>query len=454
MRFAKAKRTLQERKGTVLLQQKGSPFSSELGRRGGAMVANGVLAIGTHDGMLQLIDAETGALRMDVQAHQQSVQCVALSPAGDLLATASFDRSWKLWDVSTGAELRWVRGHDREGTCICEMGLFGRCCRSVRECCPVVGHSRSLSSITFSPSGTKVATGGADACVMVWDARAGTREQFMPGHAGSVVSVSFAADGERLASAGLEGSIRVWDPRSGEAILTIHHPLQGGIKSVAYTHQDQYLVSGGDRGRVDLWDGTTGLHLREFLGHSGMVHAVAVSAVCGRVVSAGDDLSVRIWDVTGHDKAVGYGKAVGLGKGVATSLVLPGHDGIGDEEMPCICDADAEDAELRRDNCPCPGHREAVQSLALSHDGRTVASGGKDTSWRLWDVDTRALLQSSSASAHVNSVALGRDFVRERRFAAFAMGQLQRLGAGSPVRGLHPEVVRMVLEEEHGGGGM
>ncbi|KAJ1491114.1 hypothetical protein T484DRAFT_1883304 [Baffinella frigidus] len=117
-------------------------------------------------------------------------------------------------------------------------------------------------------------------------------------------------------------------------------------------------VSGGDRGRVDLWDGTTGLHLREFLGHSGMVHAVAdlkeffghsgmvhavsVSAVCGRVVSAGDDLSVRIWDVTGHDKAVGYGKAVGLGKGVATSLVLPGHDGIGDEEMPCICDADAE----------------------------------------------------------------------------------------------------------------
>ncbi|KAJ1491115.1 hypothetical protein T484DRAFT_1775864 [Baffinella frigidus] len=87
---------------------KGSPFSSELGRRGGAMVANGVLAIGTHDGMLQLIDAETGALRMDVQAHQQSVQCVALSPAGDLLATASFDRSWKLWDVSTGAELRCV----------------------------------------------------------------------------------------------------------------------------------------------------------------------------------------------------------------------------------------------------------------------------------------------------------------------------------------------------------
>ena len=59
-----------------------------------AMVANGVLAIGTEDGRVQLVDAETGRVRLDVQGHLQSVQCVALSPAGDLLATASFDRSW------------------------------------------------------------------------------------------------------------------------------------------------------------------------------------------------------------------------------------------------------------------------------------------------------------------------------------------------------------------------
>jgi len=72
------------------------------------MVANGVLAIGTENGRVQLVDAETGRVRLDVQGHLQSVQCVALSPAGDLLATASFDRSWKLWDVTTGAELRYV----------------------------------------------------------------------------------------------------------------------------------------------------------------------------------------------------------------------------------------------------------------------------------------------------------------------------------------------------------
>jgi len=71
-----------------------------------------------------------------------------------------------------------------------------------------------------------------------------------------------------------------------------------------------------------------------------------VSPVCGRVASAGDDLSVRIWDVTGHNKAVGHDKAVRHFKAVATSLVLPGHDGVGDEERPCVCtsphDADAQ----------------------------------------------------------------------------------------------------------------
>lgn len=109
----------------------------------------------------------------------------ALSPSGDRLASASFDRSWKIWDVYDRRELLHVRGHDREAPCCCEIGLFGRCCRSVRASCPVTGNSRAVESIAFSADGERVATGGADTAVMVWDARARRRQLLLSGHSGT-----------------------------------------------------------------------------------------------------------------------------------------------------------------------------------------------------------------------------------------------------------------------------
>jgi WD40 repeat protein/serine/threonine protein kinase/predicted Zn-dependent protease len=117
--------------------------------------------------------------------HGGRVRSVAYSPDGRRLASASFDQTIRIWDVTHGQVIRTLRGHtDR------------------------------VMSVAFSPDGDRLASGSADSTVRVWHAASGQELGIFRGHAGYVWSVAFSPDGRRLCSVGghhKRGEVKIWD---------------------------------------------------------------------------------------------------------------------------------------------------------------------------------------------------------------------------------------------------
>ena len=84
-----------------------------------------------------------------------------------------------------------------------------------------------MSSVSFSPDGTKVASGFDDKTVKLWDVTSGECLQTLEGHSDSVRSVSFSPDGTKVASGSFDDTVKLWDVTSGECLQTLEGHSDG-----------------------------------------------------------------------------------------------------------------------------------------------------------------------------------------------------------------------------------
>jgi WD40 repeat protein len=234
----------------------------EAGRR--CVVTNGMGTVAT-------VDATTGQLLRVMKGHSPGViRGLALRPGGKQVATGSWDRTVRIWDLDSGREAVQLEGR----------------------------HTEPVNSVAYSPDGRWLATASNDQSVRLWDADSG-RELRPPltGFAGAVLGVAVSPDGAWLATAGNDGLVRLWDTATWQEARTLRgHEL--GVRSVVFSPDGRHLASAGHDWTVRLWDVPDGAQRAVFRGHANRVHSLAFSPDGRTLASAGYDGDIKLWDVS------------------------------------------------------------------------------------------------------------------------------------------------------------
>lgn len=377
-------------------------------------------------GTIHFWDAETGKEVRQWLAHTQGISSLAFAPDGKVLLSAgSWDHAIRRWDTSSGKEID-----------------------------PLLDHTGAILALRFAPDGKALFSCGRDKKVLEWDlARGGSGGQLFGGPHGPLQGGWFwsaydlSLDGKVLALAGYDIPekkpdlvIRLCDLLTGKVLCGLSGH-EGRVRAVRFSPDGQFLASAGKDG-IRLWDQATGRELHHLQGHPLEVSALAFSPDGKLLASAGQDKTVRLWDVaigkeklrwdsegedletlvfspdgkllasTGRRSTLPAARvwAVSTGKelfrfngqdGGSLALVFSpsgrilagarvGSRRLPDENVEDICTIHLWEVLSGQVVRQIEAPQGSVWSLAFAPDGRTLASGGGDSTILLWDLTGQA----------------------------------------------------------------
>ncbi|GAB7336906.1 hypothetical protein MBLNU13_g01183t1 [Cladosporium sp. NU13] len=157
-------------------------------------------------------------------------------------------------------------------------------------------HLERVTTVQFSPDGSKLASGSEDGDVIVWDLTTGAKLHTLEGHSDCITTMQFSPNGSRLASA-YEGNVAIWDVATGAQLHTMEVDSVWATV-VEFSPNGGKLASGSDNGNVIVWDLATGAQLNLLEGHSDWVRAIQFSPDGSKLASVSDDGKVILWDAT------------------------------------------------------------------------------------------------------------------------------------------------------------
>ena len=244
------------------------------------------------------------------------------------------------------------------------------------------GHSDSVTSVVFSPDGSKVASGSGDGTVRVWNVATGQAEQSLEGHSDWVTSFVFSPDGSKVASGSSDRTVRVWNIATGQAEQTLEGHSDW-VTSVVFSPDGSKVASGSGDRTVRMWNVATGQAEQTLKGHSSSVTSVVFSPDGSKVASGSGDGTVRVWNVaTGQAEQTLEGHSDWVGSVVFSPDGSKVASGSSDRTVR-VWNVATGQAEQTLE-----GHSDWVRSVVFSPDGSKVASGSSDRTVRVWNVAT------------------------------------------------------------------
>ncbi|WP_169977955.1 c-type cytochrome domain-containing protein [Tautonia rosea] len=252
----------------------------------------------------------------------ERVYDVAFSPDGKHLAAASGSPG------QAGQATLWTVGDD--GT--------------LSDPKRLVESEDAVFCVVFSPDGTRVAFGGADRAIRVFNVESGERLAEVEDHADWVLDIAFSPDGKRLATASRDKTSKLFDAEAFESLVTF--PGHGEpVYTVSFAADGKMVMSGGGDKRIRMWNpDEDAKQVREFAGFGGPVFDLVLFADGQKLAASGSDAVVRVFNP-------------------------------------------ADGAVLQT----LQGHEDWVYRLAVSPDGASLASGSWDGEVKVWNTEDGSL---------------------------------------------------------------
>jgi WD40 repeat protein len=260
---------------------------------------------GSADKTVKLWNLHTGELLYEFLGHSQEVVATDISPDGEIMVSGSRDKTINVWNLKTKKLLHTLKEHTNKIVCV-----------------------------TISPDGQTLFSGDEDAKIKVWNLESGKLLNSIDAHTDEVEFLALTPDGKTLVSSSEDKTVKIWNANTGQSLNTLRGH-QKEVESIAISPDGKILVSGGGD-KLIVWRLGTGEVLRE-IPQSGFVRFVSISADGKTLVSAHEDNTVKLWNLS--------------------------------------------NGKLQR---TLSGHSDWVLSVATSPDQQTLITGSKDKTIQIW----------------------------------------------------------------------